>query len=200
MRYTFPAIILSFLTATIDFFWLERTSLVISYGLVIPLLIIFFWLFIKKIIGEDKVEEGSWLKVAGFLIFLIILFNAPGTLYFHELYPSLQYDRFLHFSCGFVIVPLMMMWISLLFRMKGFKIPKSSTLWLTFSLVLIGLFAWEGFQFLLDKIFETKSFFDYSQPIVIDFWEDVFFGFAGTLLGLWYSSKLYGRIEGEMRG
>ena len=62
---------------------------------------------------------------------------------------------------------------------------------IVFALVFIGLFAWEGFQFSADQILVTKMFADGSQPIIVDFWEDILFGFIGSVIGLFYIDRKF---------
>ena len=44
---------------------------------------------------------------------------------------------------------------------------------IAFLIVFAGLFLWEGFQYIIDRLFGTTLFFDVAQDIKIDFLEDI---------------------------
>ncbi len=192
------AIFLSVLTAITDAFWLGRLSLIIPYSVIIPGIIIFFWFSANLLIKLKGVERGVWLDRIGFIGLLIVLANAPGSLYLHEFGAQFQYDRFLHIVVPLVLAPLFLIFALLFSKIRQKEFSKKSVLWTIFAVLFIGLFTWEGFQFMLDKIFSTKLFLDYAKPIVVDFWEDIFFGLTGLLLGMAYSSRSYEKIKSEI--
>lgn len=197
--YIFIALIICFGAATFEFLSEGSLAVLIPYGLINPILILTPRFLIKRLLEKKGVTGTGWLVRAEALLLLVILFNALGSLFFHAL--GFQYDRFLHFMMGFVCVPSAVIYFSVFFRIAGrHASSKNKLLFVTFTSVFVALFAFEGLQFSLDTVFGSNLFSDAVQPIFIDFWEDIFFGFTGALLGTWYSSRIYDRIETEMRG
>lgn len=188
--YLVLTIALSLSVALFSFLTSKELVVIVPYGIVIPLLVLIPRFVIQKVV---RTEGNDWLKRSEAAAFLIVLCNAPASLFFHDM--GFQYDRFLHFSMGVVLTPAALIMAMLFFRKMEKEISKKSALWLTAILAFIGLFAWEGFQYFLDLVFGTKLFYDSVQPIVVDFWEDIFFGFAGVLLGLWYSNRSFDKLK-----
>ncbi len=190
-------IILSLAAASFEFFTSRSTEVLVSYGLIVPLLSMAPRFILGRILEGRGVSGKRWLAKAESLIFLIVLFNAPGSLFFHGM--EFQYDRFLHFSMGIASTALVFVMLMVIMRAAGLRAEsKGRVLFLAFVLTFVGLFAWEGLQFTVDKVFSTRLFSDTTQPIVIDFWEDIVFGFVGVLLGLWYSSRAYEKLDSEL--
>ena len=79
--------------------------------------------------------------------------------------------------------------------MENKVIKNSQFLIFIFLISAIGLFVWEGYQFLIDSLFGTSLFHDASQAILIDFWEDVIFGLAGVIMGSFYVKKLNDKLK-----
>ncbi len=146
----------------------------ISYMFVIPLLVSLPVLF------EHFSHRPSHYRThIDRLVFAIVALNIPGSLFLHEQFSQFQYDRFLHFSVGILLMPLA--YYLLLFLCPSLTFSRSSLLGI-FFILFIGLFLWEGNQFLRDKFFHSKTFYDYSQGIVQDFWEDIMFGSVGLVI------------------
>lgn len=116
-----------------------------------------------------------------------VIINVPGVLFFHVQYPQFQYDRFLHVGGGFLIL----WWLALV--LAPFRIAASRRRILTVLSIsiFISLFAWEGWQWTQDQIFGSHTFYDYSQPITVDFWEDIGFGAVGMVIGLWSLNRRF---------
>jgi hypothetical protein len=113
----------------------------------------------------------------GWIALLLILLNAPATIYFHVEGYALQYDRFLHFAVSFFLIPLIML-------LSGFLWEKALQVRTALALAVPGLVLWEGFQYLNDRLFGSNTFFDYGQNIRVDVAEDLVFGLAGIFLWL----------------
>lgn len=123
---------------------------------------------------------------------LVIIFNAAGSLFFHAHPPEFQYDRLLHFAMGAITAVIAGLFFLLAIKKDSRYYGKKLLLILmSGSVIFVGLFAWELFQYSQDKIFGTRLFYDTMQPIVINFWEDIFFGFIGILAGLFYIHKTF---------
>ncbi len=177
-----------FITALIEVLTKSRGVVFISYGVVIPLVLLlprFFYKFDKKV---RQTVSKEWIKRLDFFSFFTVLFNAPASLILHEL--NFQYDRFLHFSvAGFGLIIFFLLWLPVA-KIKGKKIGKTFLIQI-FFISLFGIFLWEGLQYSIDQIAGTKLFFDYSQTIMIDFSEDIIFGTIGLLLALLYINYFF---------
>ncbi len=109
-----------------------------------------------------------------------VLINIPGVLFFHVLYPTFQYDRFLHVSGAFTAL----WWQALIILPMRHRFPRRKLLIGLGIVMAVCLFAWEGYQWTQDQLFGSHTFFDYAQPIRVDFWEDIAFGALGLTIGL----------------
>lgn len=178
------SIAVSIITSLIEFFTKGRRIVLVSYGFIIPLLILLpriFYRFDSKI---RKVVKFEWVKKIEYFSFFIIVLNAPASLVLHEL--GIEYDRFLHFSVAFfAFIIFLLLWLPVI-KIRRKEIKKKSFLPYIFILLLIGLFLWEALQYDIDQFFGTKLFFDLEQEIKIDFLEDILFGILGLFVALFY--------------
>ena len=174
----------SIATALIEFFSRNRGVIIVSYGFVIPLLILlprFFYNFDAKI---RKIVKAEWMKKIEYFGFFIVVSNAPGSLILHEL--GFQYDRFLHFAAAFFsLIIFLLLWLPVM-KISGEKVKKRNLLLYLFAILFVCLFLWEILQYNIDQLFGTKLFFDAKQEIKIDFLEDIFFGTCGLLAAVIY--------------
>jgi len=159
-----------------------------SYGLVNPALMLLLYAASRHR-EMRRYCSASWLKLTSGVLTIIILLNAPGSVYLHDL--GVQYDRFLHFTAAFVALLLLLILLTpLSARRHGTEsLDRKKLLQMTFLLLFLGLFLWEGLQWSIDQLFGTRLFFDSTQPIAIDATEDILFGFVGMLLGAVYVVK-----------
>jgi len=147
---------------------------IVTYALVIPALIAFVFWFAQK----QGLPMAKRRRLA-LLTFLIVLLNAPGTIYFHVDGFAFQYDRLLHFSVGFILLPF----VAILLEILRPSFTNQRILQQTAALVSVcGLFLWEGWQYVNDLVFGTHMFFDYGQSISLDVFEDILLGMAGLVL------------------
>jgi len=178
------SLIVSIATALIEFFTRDRSIILISYGFIIPLLILLPRIFLKFDAKIKKAVRVGWARKIEYFTFFIVVFNAPGSLILHEL--GFQYDRFLHFIVAFLsLIIFSLLWLPVM-KINGKEIKKSSLLFYLFSVLFVGLFLWEGLQYNSDQLFGTKLFFDVKQEIKIDFLEDIFFGTCGLFAAVFY--------------
>jgi len=192
------SLILSFITAFTGFLLNGELVFIISYGIIIPLLILLpriITKFDKKL--SAVIIKKKWLKKVDFYVFFIILFNAPGSLVFHEL--GFQYDRFLHLGTAFFAALILLLILLPSAEVRKKKIKKSSLLLILFTILFFSLFLWEAFQYTSDQIFGTKLFFDVKQPIELDFGEDIFFGFLGLMIAIFYISHSFKQFSNILR-
>lgn len=185
-------LIASFLAVIYELFTTRHWEVLIPYGVVNPLLFLVprsLYIFFDSI--KNKMTF-NWVLKLEILGALVIIFNAAGSLFFHAHPPGFQYDRFLHFAMGVAATIIASLFFMLVIRKNsrhyGKKLP---LILMSGPVIFVGLFAWELFQYSQDKIFDTRLFYDTIQPIVIDFWEDIFFGFIGILAGLVYISESF---------
>ena len=178
------SLIISITTALISFFIGDKVIVVVSYGLIIPLVLLsprFFYYFDSKV---KNTVSFKWVKKLDFFAFFILIFNAPASLILHDL--NFQYDRILHFSAAlFGSIVFLLLWMPVV-KIKGKEIKKKKFLNFILIISLFGLFLWEGLQYSIDQAFGTRLFFDYGQEIVRDFSEDIIFGTIGLILALVY--------------
>lgn len=187
------SIILSISVALISFFSKGYLDVVSNaYGFAIPFAIFIPYIIFKKSSFLQKNTTRKWLDYLNYAAFIFILASAPGSLYFHR--GGIQYDRVLHFICAFAGFFMFSLFLLPFFRPDEKKISKKLFIFIIALITLAGLFAWEGFQFSLDAIFGTKVFFDISQPIIVDFWEDIFFGTCGTILAIAYMNHIFDKF------
>lgn len=168
-------IVISVLSAALIFLLRpEDPYPVVTYALAIPALALFvFWLARKQNLHPTKMKQLALLS------FLIVLLNAPGTIYFHVDGFLFQYDRLLHFSVGFLLLPF----VTILLEILRPSFSGQRVLQQTAAIVsLCGLFLWEGWQYINDLTFGTHMFFDYGQDISLDVFEDITLGMAGLVL------------------
>lgn len=126
--------------------------------------------------------KPSWLNPVELFIFFIILANAPGSLYLHSL--PIQYDRFLHYFVGFILMFMTIPILGPIFKRLFKGQQKYRFLIWSALLLFIGLFAWEFYQWAMDQLFGTHLFGDIAQPIQVDVAEDIAFGTIGLLSAL----------------
>lgn len=178
-------ITISLLTAVYELFTQQRGTVWLFYGVVNPTL-----LLLPRVIyhyGRELKERVSidWVKRIELFGTLIIILNAPGSLFLHAM--GIQYDRFLHFFVGMLSVLLAYLIIYTFYEKPGER--KSRILLWSGVSVFIGLFIFEWWQFTADRFFGSQLFFDTEQDIVTDFWEDIIFGTAGLISGLFLVKK-----------
>lgn len=176
----FIGITISLLTAVYELLTQQRGIVWVSYGIVNPIL-----LLLPRIIyyrGQNIKERvaGNWVKRIELFGALIILLNAPGSLFLHDM--GIQYDRFLHFMMGMFGIFITYMIIYTFYK-KPEANKKQILIWSGVS-ILLGLFLFEWWQFTADRLFGSQLFFDTEQNIKTDFWEDIVFGMAGLISGL----------------
>jgi len=182
-HYFILAILVSFLAALIEFFGRGFLHVILPYAVVNPILVLLSNFIFSKIENLKK----SWFIAFNKIIFFIILLNIPGSLFLHDI--PFQYDRFLHFVIGFLVFQLAVLVLLIFFSSSKIKVILFSIL-----ITFIGLFAFEGFQYLNDVIFGTHLFFDTKQNIVLDFWEDITLGSIGLILSAIYIKSKYSKI------
>jgi hypothetical protein len=124
-----------------------------------------------------------------------VLINIPGVLFFHVMYPSFQYDRFLHLAGAFAVF----WWQALVLIPFPVSAFRAKVLLRVGLLTFIGLFAWEGYQWGQDQLFGAHTFFDYAQPIFIDFWEDISFGIIGLVAAMLVFYRTFPRYSSLRR-
>ncbi len=180
--YLVLSLLICFGATMYEFLHGDELLIKISYGIVIPLLILIPRFVLIRNTQFKNLVGINWLRDVEFILVFILLFNTPASLFWHDM--DFQYDRFLHFMIGFLLVPLLALLLRSILEFFGDKISKRKLPWLTFVLLLVALFIWEWYQFSLDNMFGTKTFSDSTQLIVVDFWEDILFGFLGAVLGL----------------
>lgn len=123
----------------------------------------------------------DWVTQMECIGLIAVILNSFGVLFFHVKYPQFQYDRLLHLSGAFLII-----WYQALVLIPfRFAESRRRVLAMLGISTFILIFAWEGLQWSQDRLFGSHTFFDYAQPILVDFWEDVAFGALGMALGLW---------------
>lgn len=179
--------------AAIASLWLNPKPVIwVPYAIVNPLLFSLPRLA-RALVPAVRVRVGeSWLHTVESVAALIILVNAPGSLVLHDL--GVQYDRFLHFVCGVLVVLLAVPVIS---AIRGRGASASKTLWISVVIVFVGLFGFEAFQYSSDRIFGTQLFHDQVQTIHQDVTEDIIFGTLGLALSafvLWRSKRAWRRF------
>lgn len=177
------SVFITLLTAAFELFNGHRGVVIIPYAMIVPLVLITPRALHARVFSA--VTTQRWLRRMETIQLLILMLNAPASLWFHSW--GFQYDRFLHFWVGVLCVP----WAYLLFgalRRRWF--PRYEFRFARFALVvsiigIVGVFAWELYQHTVDMLFGTRLFYDSKQPIEVDFWEDVIFGLMGMLGGLY---------------
>lgn len=184
------SIVVSIATALFELWRGGAFVVIVSYGVVVPLILVISRALERKVRLKEKIGKRR-IKRISFYVFLTVFFNAVGSLFFYDIGP-LQYDRFIHFTMGMLAALI----VSVIF-FHFFK-TRSKAVLVAFVLLFIGTFAWEGLQFSVDKVFGTKTFGDSVQPIEVDVRDDIVLGVAGVTLGLLYSSKRIPRSRGVL--
>jgi hypothetical protein len=186
------SLIVSFATAVIEFFLKDKAIVIISYGIIIPLVLLLPRIFYYSDSRIRNIVNLEWIRKTDFFAFFIVAFNAPGSLILHDL--NFQYDRFLHFSAAFFsLIVFFLLWLPVS-KMRKKEINKKKYLAFVFIALFFALFLWEGLQYSIDQIFGTKLFYDPSQPKFVDSSEDVFFGFWGLVAGVIYLTRKFDKI------
>lgn len=180
-KFLILALIVSWLTAVIELLTVESPRMIVylPYGLIVPLLILLpriVYKFNSKINSRFSTKLVTEIEL---LLLGIIVASAPGSLWLHDM--GIQYDRFLHFAVSFMSLPILI----LIFAAFGIEKRKKNLL-ITIPLLFLGLFAFEVYQYSVDVIFGTQLFYDAAQNIKIDVVEDIIFGIAGGLLGIYF--------------
>jgi hypothetical protein len=170
-------VLLSWTTAAASVWLNPKPVIWIPYGIINPLIFSLPRLARAFIPAVRARVSATWVRTIEWVAVLIILVNAPGSLVLHDL--GVQYDRFLHFVCGVLILLLAVPIIS---AVRGPGASASKTLWVSVALVFVGLFGFEAFQYSSDRIFGTQLFHDQVQSIERDVTEDILFGTAGLAL------------------
>ena len=178
------SLVVSIATFLIELFTRSRNIVLVSYGIIAPLLIFlprFFYYFDAKI---KEVVKYEWVEKIEYLSFFIIILNAPASLILHNL--GFQYDRFLHFVVPpFSLIIFLLLWLPVM-KINGEEIKKRKVLICLFMILFASLFLWETLQYSIDQIFGTKLFFDAKQRIEVDFLEDILFGTCGLIAAVIY--------------
>jgi hypothetical protein len=187
----FISIIVSFVTATIEFFIGRRLVVIVPYAFIVPILLLVPRVLAAKVSAIKNNGGRPWLLRVELLSFFVLVFNAPASLFFHKM--GFQYDRFLHLAGGFLAF-LIFLQLYAPFVPDGANSRKKKVLFISIVVVFLGNFLWEGLQHTIDDIFGTKLFFDVGQSANRDFLEDVIFGFLGTLAAVFYAVYSFKKI------
>ena len=179
------SIALSFITALIEFIERGKMIIIIPYGLVVPFFLLLPRLIYTTSVTFKKLVNVQWLNRIEQISFVILLLNAPASLILHDL--GFQYDRFLHFAGGALVFAIAVL-IYLPIDKKIFRgqTRKMRVLVVSFGVILVGVFIWEGYQYVADALFGTNLFSDAVQEINVDFWEDIIFGELGIITAFVY--------------
>jgi len=165
----------------------DQIAIFVIYALFNPLLMIAF-ASLRKINAIQKLTKKEWQEKLKLIAAILLLLNLPGSLYLHSL--PIQYDIPLHFFATFASLIALMLLYPVLFKIFKGEFPTTKhVIWISFVLIVIFGFGLEGFQKTADTIFNTKMFFDVTQPIVVDFWVDISMNVTGALAGLFYMSR-----------
>jgi|GEM_PF-2546579 len=177
-------------------FIIDKRIVLVSYCFIIPLALLlpyFFYYFDLKV---KKTVNLNWVKKIDFFAFFIVVFNAPGSLFLHDL--NFQYDRFLHFAVAFFsLIVFFLLWLPVS-KIRCKKVKKRDFLLIVFIVLFIALFFWESVQYSIDQRFGTKLFFDKNQDIRIDLLEDIIFGLLGLIVGLLYLTHNFDKITSSV--
>ncbi len=186
------SLVVSIATFLIELFTRSRNIVLVSYGIIVPLLIFlprFFYDFDAKI---KEVVTNEWIKKIEYFSFFIIILNAPASLILHDL--GFQYDRFLHFSAPFfALIVFLLLWLPVM-KINGEEIKKRKLLICLFLVLFASLFLWEILQHNIDQLFGTKLFFDTKQEIEVDVLEDILFGACGLLIAILYANRSFKKL------
>lgn len=169
----FAPLSLCFLTAAVSFFKSGRDVVTLAYGVINPLLVALPRAAYHLLPALRARVTFSWVRRLEALSFWLILLNAPGSLFLHDL--GIQYDRFLHVSAAAVVTVILAVILMPIGQAK-----KAG------AAACIGVFLWEGIQYGIDRTFGTRLFFDVAQTVMRDASEDILFGFLGIALGIAY--------------
>lgn len=174
----FFSVFTSLSIAIIAFVIGRDTAVIIVYGFIVPILALLpRYLF--------KISNIRLLRFVGILLEFIILTSALGSLWLHDL--GIQYDRLLHMVNVFLATLLTFVIYLHVIVMRSKHLKRKEQIILTiFFVMLVGIFLFEGLQYMIDRIFSTTLFFDVIQNIRVDFWEDIFFGFVGLVVAVVY--------------
>ena len=182
----------------IELFTPARMSVLVPYVFIFPILILVPRLILVIDKKFKEVVSSEWLKQVEVFIFLILAFNVPGSLVFHDL--GFQYDRFLHFVVAFLaLLTFSLLWLPVM-KVNKEKIEKKKILIILFLVLFFSLFLWEMAQFSIDYFFNTKLFFDSQQSMILDFSEDILFGILGLIFGIIYINKKWNSLLETLEG
>jgi hypothetical protein len=183
------AVVLCLATSLVSFFVRHDPEVYIPYATNIPLFFFLPYLLYRGSATVRRRVTSEWSSRVERVGLAILLLNIPGVLLLHEFLPELQFDRLLHFGAAAVGVQGML----LLLMPWSPHSTKRDLLGHACIISFLFLFAWEGYQYIQDTLFGTHSFFDYAQPLWRDFWEDVFFGMLGVVVGVIHAAMVYRR-------
>lgn len=187
------SIAISWLAAALEHFdGTQRLVVVIPYALVVPLVLLVpraAYRYLRSAVTP------LWLASIERLQLYIFALNAPASLWFHHM--GFQYDRYLHFMVGALLVPYFFLWYVAIRRRIAprYMFRIASFILMTAYIGIVSVFAWELYQHTVDTLFGTQLFFDSRQPITVDFWEDIFFGLLGMCVGFIYLRAAYDRFS-----
>ena len=187
-------ILVSVSTAVVEFFVEGALTVVFySYAFIVPMIVLVPHVLYAASRRFRERISGDWLLWIDRLAFGVIIINIPGSIYFHDV--GIQYDRFIHFGSAFgAFLIYMFLFIAFRHLFANRSINIGRILGISFFVLFVGLFIWEGFQFRLDQLLGTRLFFDAAQSIEVDFWEDILFGFLGLVAALFYASHSFKRL------
>jgi len=195
--YLLLSILVSFGVAAIEFVSVEpRLEVLIPYGIFVPAALCIprgLYLASTRLRSVVSREWGERIEA---LLFAIIVFNAPASLWWHR--AGFQYDRFLHFIvalCATFIAALVFAACYRLLREK--RASKTLILTTTAFAMVSTLFVWEGFQWSVDTLFATHIFGDAIQKAAVDVGEDILFGAFGVFVASVLLAISYKRYVGE---
>ena len=182
------SILISIFTSFVESLTNQRWDIIIPYGIIVPIL-----LFLPRLYLYQKLKNvvrKKWIPRIERINFLMLVANAPASLILHEL--GFQYDRLLHFIVAFLsFQALILLFLPIYNIIKKKQATKFKALVFAFTVSFIGIFLWEAYQYVFDIGFGTHLFSDAVQDIVVDFWEDITFGFLGILTALWHVNKRF---------
>jgi hypothetical protein len=175
-------VILSWISAILLLIYRRDPLSAGAYAVLWPFGILLFpWLIYRHF---RKRLKSAWIRHAEAIVFLVLLLNAPGALYFHTFAPEIQFDRFQHFTGGFLTLSFLVLWV--LAITNSAARTRSLLIILILSAVILQV-AWEGFQFSSDRVIGSEMFYDGKQDIARDVAEDIGLGVIGVLLAIPYA-------------
>lgn len=123
--------------------------------------------------------------------------NALSSLILHEM--GFQYDRFLHFSDGFLAFIIAVLIFILFWALKKEQEINKNKIILSFIAIFTGIFFYELLQYSIDRLFGTQLFFDIKQSIEIDVREDIILSFLGLIFSAIYVNYFFEKFKSLLK-